>query len=72
MNNKLRILMRIPIYFRVSTTQQRQDCTSLDTWAEEIRRLLEFQEDHGAEVDEMSEQGSGADEDRPDTLLTQS
>ena len=58
-------VLRILIFVRVSTLRQKEKGTSLDTQEEEIRRLMEYEGHHGAEVFVLRDQGSGADPDRP-------
>ena len=60
-----KLLMIIAIYLRVSTPQQEEEGTSLDTQLEACLRLVEAEGYHGAKVDLLREQGSGADGDRP-------
>ena len=60
--------MLIAYYLRVSTTRQKEEGTSLDTQAAKCRRLMEADGYHGAPVDELREQASGADPDRPEFL----
>ena len=67
MNIVKKILIIIAIYLRVSTPGQEREGTSLDTQEEACRRMAEFEGYDGAqvEVEVFSEQGSGADADRP-------
>ena len=60
--------MLIAYYLRVSTMRQKEEGTSLDTQAAKCRRLMEADGYHGVPVDELREQASGADPDRPEFL----
>ena len=60
--------MLIAYYLRVSTSQQEQEVTSLDTQAADCGQLMESDGYHGVPVDELREQASGADPDRPEFL----
>ena len=60
--------MLIAYYLRVSTMRQKEEGTSLDTQAAKCRRLKEADGYQGVPVDELREQASGADPDRPEFL----
>ena len=60
--------MLIAYYLRVNASQQGQEGTSLDTQAADCHRLMESDGYHGVPVEELREQASGADPDRPQFL----